>query len=496
MIDKVKAMSGQVLIGAVVATVALDSLAEVPHTFSPGAPAAAGEMNANFDYIEQRLAELAPRGPENGVTFSVDCGDNPDALNALLVNGGQYWGYESTVVNFTGNCQMPRGRVDEPGKEFYFIGSGIATSSLTGGFRLTNHSLLQISDTTINEGTVTFEDGAKGILSNVAATNVAIGTNRNATLLMSGVNLSLGDTGFALSVDENSAARLDGVAITNGDVQVSGSSAIWANNLQVDGFLSGMFNAHIRLDGDTVIGEAEGGTALLLVAGSQLVANGPLLTMNGGVGIHESSTFQSIANARVNGGTVFIDTNSHFQMASGRLEITKGTDDLGRGLELDRGSSLQFWGASLTFTGFGANDQTLNLKNGTSTELRGDASQRSAIPSIGVYEGAAARLIDIDTNSVNILHNSYVELNNTNIAQGLFIRNSDLELNDVTVGTQGIRLESSSLSVRGQTQPSVQSISCGGTSVVAIDGYTFDGSEGGGCLDSAAWGRVLRGAYP
>jgi len=486
----------RILIVGAAGVVAVPTMAQLPHTFSPGAPATANEVNANFAYVEQRISELGSRGPENGVSFSVDCVDNPNALNELLVNGGQYWGYESTVVSFTGNCQMPRGRVDEPGKEFYLIGSGASTSNLTGGFRLTNQSFLRISDTTLNAGSLIFEDGAKGALANVAANDVSINTSRNATLRMSGVSLSNSAGGFALSIDENSVARLEDVSVTNGNVQVSGSSALWANNLLVDGFLSGMFNAHIRLDGNTVVGEAEGGSAVLLIAGSQLIANGPSLTLNGGVGLNEVSTFQSTTSTRVNAGTVFIDTNSHFQMAGGRLEITKGTDDLGRGLELDRGSSLQLWGASLTFSGFAAGDQTLNLKNGTSTELRGGAPVRSSIPSIGIYEGAAARLIEIDTNSVNILHNSYVELNNTNIARGLFIRNSDLELNDVTVGNDGIRLESSSLSVRGQTQPSPQSIACGGTSVVAIDGYSFDGSEGGGCLDPAAWGRVLQSAYP
>ncbi|MDT8399893.1 MAG: hypothetical protein RQ899_14900 [Pseudomonadales bacterium] len=305
------------IIGVFSGLVSVASRADVPNTFVDGTPAVAGEVNANFDNLDQRLENLESLGLADRLSvlenldppeITVDCDTNPGALQAAIDAASPL----GLSIQVSGSC----GAVEIFNKRNLFIDGGDKSSTT-----ITASTELAALGIALSQGV---------FIDNVTA----VGSNEEPAIIVGASVVILGN-----------------ITATNGP-----------NN---DGTVTVAAGSYTVFDGDIAIGSADGSdpVALQLSERGSVIIENALATIKGVAAIameqqslfdHDPSTPADILNIE---GNVGVGSLSTFEMNHGSIQgntnILGGSNFLARaetGYNISIDGNVNSSGGGSTFT--------------------------------------------------------------------------------------------------------------------------------------------------
>jgi hypothetical protein len=409
---------------------------------------------AGNDALEQQLLSIENSGSFTSRSVTVDCGQDPNALATAIQ---QLAGFSEVIISFSGACESGNDmQLGQLGTRYALSGDGVATSSIGDPVTVVGLVSALIENTTIASSDL-----------DLFATNGATLALRNVTL---GSLFARGQTLVNLrdvNALSNVVADLNSTVIAAGEVSMGSEKEAGPNALVV---------------GRNSVFRQTSGSLTLHGAPDSRAAD-----------VFDNSLFDIATTFSATGTMYFI--SSVLTSFAPSFTLIDGNESLGRGLSLDGASSAVFWGP-LTMTGFDASDQSITVNSGSSLEVRGDNGSRNTLGPVIANASAALRIKDADLLWLNS-NKSSISLDNSVIAgEGTSLNFSQGDFFNVTLdGSVDIRLRSSVIEVNGSTRPLPSRFSCVGNSVLDYQGLNLTASDGTDCLDQAAWGRIISGAY-
>lgn len=313
-----------VSLGLVLSAMAPFTFSAVPNIFSNGTTADADEVNANFSFLDDLIAQYAAPGIG---TVNINCGSDPDALQAAIDDAPA----KGLNITVTGACNG----ASLFGKRNIFI-DGQGTTTITGANRaldIGGSQLISLSGLTAISTDISAEAIVVGasivIMENVSANNSGAGSEpvlgvySGAKLFTQGSN-SFGDADDALAItlSEHSAMIVEGsLTVTaapggtaleldelslfdqdsrgNAGDTVNITGHINAGSGSIVQLENGTQTGHIILVNSNFAGATETGQTLSLSSGIHVVVNGvfDLSQNNGGGALSLSSLGIYVASA-------------------------------------------------------------------------------------------------------------------------------------------------------------------------------------------------------